>query len=107
MAGIFIGECIENEKHRQKINRKRSQRRQRIDQKCGRPHPQEHRGLDQQMLDGRGSHIPHHGGRHHDREDHSHDVVLRPKDPLKHVDKGDDEHKVQGRVGEIRPDVLK
>ena len=36
-----------------------------------------------------------------------HDGVLRPKDPLKHVDKGDDEHKVQGRVGEIRPDVLK
>ena len=107
MAGIFIGECIENEKHRQKINRKRSQRRQRIDLKCGRPHPQEHRGLDQQMLDGRGRHIPHHGGRHHDREDHSHDGVLRPKDPLKHVDKGDDEHKIQGRVGEIRPDVLK
>ena len=63
--------------------------------------------LGQQVPDGRGRHIPHHGGRHHDREDHPHDGVLRPEDPLKAVDKGDDEHKVQGRRGEIRPDVLK
>lgn len=34
-------------------------------------------------------------------------IINQMIDPLKAVDKGDDEHKVQGRRGEIRPDVLK
>ena len=103
MADVLIRKGVEHQKQHGQVDGKGQKGRGVHHKAGGCRHKNQNRRLDGQVLEGGRGQIPHHGGRHHDGENHAHNGVFRPKNRLEHLDKQQNKHKVQRRVTEGFP----